>query len=57
VSAFEKSGRPPAGERLEAIKQTLEAAGVEFTNSAPGVVMLKAKTTVRRATWDPPAER
>jgi transcriptional regulator with XRE-family HTH domain len=41
VSVFEKSGRPPAEARVEAIRRTLEAAGVEFTNGSQANVRLK----------------
>jgi transcriptional regulator with XRE-family HTH domain len=56
LSRFEKSGRPPAEKRLEAIKQTIEAAGVEFIDGEPGAV-LKAKPAVTCATWAPPPKR
>jgi transcriptional regulator with XRE-family HTH domain len=43
LSAFEQSGRLPAEARLEAIKQTLEAAGVEFAEGAEPKLKAKAR--------------
>jgi hypothetical protein len=55
VGSFERSLVPPPPERLAAIITALEAAGVEFTDEAPGA-RLKASETKGEAD-DAPCER
>jgi hypothetical protein len=53
VAKFKRGESRPSVLSVSTIKRTLEGAGVEFTEFAPGV-KLKAKPAATRATWDPP---
>ena len=56
LEKFERGRRQPTVLLLSTIRHVLEDAGIEFTESEPGV-RLRGKSGVIRATWDPPPER